>query len=180
MIRKQRFWKIRNPKAEILDLAQEIIREIAGRLVDLVDDDDGAYRRPGVPIGIPPAQQMRDVVALVRVEDGTSQRLEFDIVADVGTRRALDLGDLRVAESADGVVGIEEVARLRGRFGREEADPVDAHAAGDRVAKLRLAGTRLSRNQQRAAEADGDVDRRLEIFVEDVARALVTERVDPA
>ena len=120
-------------EAHLVELAQQVIRELDVGFVDFVD------------------QQHLALFAL----EGASHRAHADVGADV---RDIALAETRVVETLHGVVDVEPFLRL-GRGLDVPALDREAEALGDVLREQRLAGARLAFDQQRAFERDRAVHR---------------------
>jgi hypothetical protein len=142
--------EFRNAEVLALDLVEEVVREIARRLVDLVDQDDTTARLAVV------GQQITDFLRRARTQDRLAERVEAEILPVVAAHRRIVGG----VEAAQVVEVVEQVARRTGRFGLEleqrQLALAGLHSQRARqVAGVgRLAGTRLAGEQQRLLELD--------------------------
>ncbi len=120
-----------------VELAQQVVRDLAVRLVDLVD------------------QQHRPALALERAPEHAGN----DVVGDVVHS---GVAELRVAQPGHGVVLVEAVLRLAGGLD-VPLEERRIEGARDFPGELRLARARLALDQQRPRERDRGVDREREL-----------------
>ena len=142
-VRLDRLAGLVDEELHAIELLQQVVRELDVGLVDLVD------------------QQHRALVHGERVPELAA----LDVVADV-----LDalVAELAVAQARDGVVLVEALLRLGGRFD-VPLDEGRAERLGDLERQHGLAGARLALDEQGALERDGGVDGDLQIVGRDVA-----------
>src|SRR5439155_6243268 len=110
------------------ELAEQVVRELEVRLVDLVDQEDDA----------------------LRCREGAAEGAELDVAADV---RDVARAEAAVVEPLNRVVDVEPLDRLARRLD-VPLDDWHAEPLGDVTREDGLAGPRLALQQQRTAERD--------------------------
>ena len=145
---------------QVLDLVQEVVGEIPGRLVHLVDEDQGALglvvHGLGARLGTDAAGHLGRVQG---AQDGLPQGLdaqEFPGFRQGLPGRRVELG---LGELADAVELVEQLAGLAGGFGVEAQHRAQAQFGGQAVGQLGLAGARFAGDQQGHVQAQGHVHR---------------------
>ena len=96
--------------------------------------------------------------------EGLPEHAFDDVVVDIfDPLTAVDIGQLRIAQSAHGVVFIQALLRFGGRF---DVPLQQRHVQGCShfLGQHGFAGTRLAFDQQRAFEGDGSVDRQHQVL----------------
>ena len=129
-------------KSHLVQLAQQIVRELQVRLVDLVDEHDHRVGR----------------------REGLTEHAHLDVAPDLPD---ISLAEARVVQARHHVIGVQ--ALLGDRRGLDvPGEQRLAERLGDGVGELRLSRARLTADQQRAPQRDGGVHVGEEIGVRDV------------
>ena len=143
--------KLRDVKLHPVDLVEEIVGEIARRLVDLVDQHHPTGRRL----------------------DRLAERVPLQI--HLGPRRPL-VAYLRVVEAQHVIDLVEDVARLMIAARVELEHRSEAELAGHRPGEGGLAGAGIAGDEQRLFDDERGVDGRDELRIGEVA-AFFSSRV---
>ena len=138
-----------NAEVQVFQLVQHVVREVARRLVDLVDQHDRPPRL--VHVGVP-ASEPDPVLRRQCREDRGSERVPGDV-----PRRIAGVAPGRSLEAPEGVVAVEQRLRRRVGLRLELEQRVQVQAPRQVARELGLPAAGLPGQEQRLPQDQGDV-----------------------